>query len=90
MSKPTWIKTKDTNTAIIWEHRKSPDLTIMAYDLEEVSRLPEDKGQWYVAGAIQGRGIPDSPEIVWGKKGAISMIAKLKEAYKKWGIEGLR
>lgn len=87
---PTWKKEADSSVRIVYRNVKNPSITIEAYDMEEQSRIEEDKGQWYVFGALNGRGISNSPEIVWGKKEAISFIAKLKDAYKKWGIDGLK
>lgn len=90
MTKSPWVKEADSSIRIIYRNVKNSNITIEAYDMEEQTRNDEDKGQWYVFGALNRKGIPTSPETVWGKKEAISFIAKLKEAYKKWGIDGLK
>ncbi len=90
MSKNKWIKERDNSTTIVWRNKDNTRLTIEAQNLEEQSRLEEDKGQWYVYSALDGKGIPSSPDIVWGKKEAISRISELKKEYEKFGLSTLR
>lgn len=90
MTKSVWSKERDSGISLVWRNRKNPEITVEAYDLEYETREEEDHGQWYVFGALRGRGVPSSPEIVWGKGEAIRVVARLKREYKKFGINGLR
>lgn len=90
MVKATWVKKYDSSSRIVWVTKEHPSVTIEAHDLEYQSRNEEDKGQWYVYGAVNGKGVPSSPEMVWGKAQAIREISKLKEAYKKDGLGGFK
>ena len=90
MPKNKWIKERDNSTEIVWRSKNNPHLTIEAQDLEEQSRIEEDKGYWYVFGALDRKGIPSSPDIVNGKGEAISRISELKKEYEKFGLSALK
>jgi uncharacterized protein YegP (UPF0339 family) len=89
MTKTEWRKKKYSGSSIVWANTKNPAITIEAYDMEEQTRDEEDKGNWYVFGAQNGRAIPFSPEIVTGKQEAIEAISRLKKAYEESNIRGL-
>jgi len=87
--KAKWKKYKDNSISIIWKSQENTHISIEANNLGYGSGDPED-AVWYVFGAVDGRGVSHTPEIVQGKRDAIRAIAKLKRKYDKSGVYGFK
>ena len=63
----------------VWENKKNPRLTLEIHEFDEDN---QDIGKWYGFPAMDGRGIPSSPELFQTKKEAMEWAKRFRQTHR--------